>query len=38
VEGRVDVEVTYPAAGRRLVTRMRGVEPRTSRLIVVKIP
>jgi hypothetical protein len=38
VEGRVDVEVTYPAAGRRLVTRTRGVDPRTSRVIVVKIP
>jgi hypothetical protein len=37
VEERVDVEVTYPAAGRRLVTRTRGVDPRTSRAIVVKI-
>jgi hypothetical protein len=38
VEGSVDVEVTYPAAGRRLVTRIRGVDPRVSRLIAVKIP
>jgi hypothetical protein len=38
VEGRFDVEVTYPAAGRRTVARMRGVDPRTSRVIVVKAP
>lgn len=38
VEGRVDVEVTYPAAGRRIVTRTRGVDPRVSRIILVKIP
>ena len=34
---RVDVEVTFPARGKRTVTRMRGVDPRKQRTIVVKI-
>lgn len=35
-EPRVDVEVTYPAAGRRGMTRTRGIDVRASRLVVLK--
>ena len=34
--GRVDIEVTYPAAGRRAVTRLRGVAARARQTIVLK--
>jgi hypothetical protein len=34
--GRVDIEVTYPAGGRRLVARVRGVAARTLQTIVLK--
>jgi hypothetical protein len=35
-EARVDVEVTYPAAGRRELTRVHGVVTRVSRQLVVR--
>ena len=35
-EPRVDIEVTVPAAGRRPVTRARGVDVRVPRLVVIK--
>lgn len=34
---RVDVEVTFPAAGRRVVTVARGIQPR-GRVVTVKFP
>jgi hypothetical protein len=34
---RVDVEVTFPARGKRHVTRMRGVDPRKQPAIVIRI-
>ena len=34
---RVDVEVTWPARGRRSTTRVRNVDPRTRRAVVVKV-
>jgi hypothetical protein len=34
--GRVDVEVTWPSAGTRRVTRLRGVDVRTPAVVVVK--
>jgi len=36
-ERRVDVEVTYPAGGRRTPTVMRGVDVRTARTIEVRL-
>jgi hypothetical protein len=36
-ERRVDVEVTFPGAGRRPVTRQRGIEVRASRVIILKV-
>jgi hypothetical protein len=35
-EARVDVEVTVPAAGRRRVTRVRGIDVRVPHVIVIK--
>ena len=35
-ERRVDVEVTFPAGGRRAVTRQRGIDVRVPRVIVIK--
>ena len=36
-ERRVDVEVTFPAAGRRAVTRMRGIDARVARVIIIRV-
>jgi len=34
---RVDVEVTFPARGRRAPTRTRNVDPRKQRALTIKI-
>ena len=36
--GRVDVQVTFPAAGRRSITWPRGLDPGRARTIVIRIP
>ncbi|MBI4471152.1 MAG: CRTAC1 family protein, partial [Acidobacteria bacterium] len=39
VSGRVDIEVTFPTAGRRTVHRMRGVDPQEwyGRIVVIRM-